>query len=178
MIKLFKFSWMSLPCLFLIGCSQQVNAMGLLGFLEIDVFTELNGIVTRAEEPLSGVQVTLNVRISFNDEKFEVSTLTDESGRFHFDSIRAKSVNSFLPSAKMVEQKIVIIIDQQEYLLWEMVKNNYDYNGELNDFNGDKSQSKIIPLKIICELNDPSITRKAGTHEHVALTGICSWDGE
>ena len=57
--------------------------MGLLGILEIDVFTELNGIVTRAEQPLSGVQITLYVRVNFNDEKFEVSTVTDDSGRFH-----------------------------------------------------------------------------------------------
>ena len=152
--------------------------MGLLGILEIDVFTELNGIVTRAEQPLSGVQITLYVRVNFNDEKFEVSTVTDDSGRFHFDSIRAKSVNAFLPSAKLVEQKIVITNQGKEYLAWDMVKNNYDYDGELNDLNARTSQSKIIPLKILCELNNTNITRKAGTHEHVALSGICRWDGE
>ena len=152
--------------------------MGLFDFLNIDVLTDLEGVVTVAGKPASGVKVVLNVRVVFNDDKVEVISETTSDGRFHFDAIKMKSVNSFLPSAKMVEQKITFLYEGKTYLGWEMVKNNYQYNGELNDLSESVKPADIIPLSLLCDLNNESITRKAGTHEHVALTGICRWQGE
>ena len=164
--------------LFFLFSSAQVNAMGLFDFLKIDVLTDVNGLVTLAGKPVGGVKVILNVRIVFNDEKFERIVETDNEGRFHFDAIKAKSINTFLPSAKMVDQQITFQYQGKEYLGWDMVKNNYNYNGELNDLSESINRSNIIPLMLVCDLNDQSTTRKAGTHEHVALTGLCRWEGE
>ena len=152
--------------------------MGFFDFLKIDVLTEVNGVVTLAGEPVSGAKIVLNVRIVFNDEKFNITTETDTAGRFHFDLIKAKSINTFLPSAKMVNQKITISHQGKDYLAWDMVKNNYDYNGELNDLSEPANKTQIIPLTLICELNNETNTRKAGTHDHIALTGMCRWEGE
>ena len=177
-MKIFRLPRVRFLCLLFLTCSSQGNAVGLFSFLDIDVFTELDGIVTLAGKPLSGVQVTLNVLVTFNNEKFEITTTTDDAGRFHFDSIRAKSVNAFLPSAKMVKQEIKLSVDGKKYLAWNMTKNNYNFNGELNDLSNQENKGHIIASKINCELNNANITRKAGTHEHVALSGICRWLGE
>lgn len=163
---------------FFLLSTTQVNAMGLFGFLKINVLTDLNGVVTVSGEPVSGIKVVLNVRIVFNDEKIEVVTQTDDKGRFHFDAIKANSINALLPSAKMVDQKISFLYEGIEYIGWDMVKNNYDANGELNDLADTLNKSTMIPMQLACELSNEVVTRKAGSHDHVVLTGICRWNGE
>lgn len=174
-IKRLKLPFISLFFLFI---STQVNAMGLFDFLKINVLSDVNGVVTLNGQPVSGVKVVLNVRIVFNNEKIEVVTETDINGKFHFDAINSKSINTILPSAKMIDQRITFHYQGKEYLGWDMVKNNYDYNGELNDLSEPENRNNLIPFNLSCELNDKSTTRRSGTHEHIALTGICRWEGE
>ena len=152
--------------------------MGLFDFYKVNVFTAMSGVVTFDGKPVKGIKAVLNVRVVFNNKNFTVSTETDDSGRFYFDAITTNSINTILPSAKMINQKVFFYYQGEEYLGWDMVKNNYEYNGELNDLSEPNSTSNIIPLILTCDLKDKSTTRKAGTHEHVALTGICRWSGE
>jgi len=154
----------------------QVNAMGLFDFLKINVFTETEGILTQAGKPLSEVEIRLDVRVVFNDEQFHVNTKTNSEGKFKFAEIKANSINTILPSAKMVNQKIVATYQEKEYVLWDMVKNNYEKNGELNDLS--ESNNALIPMVLNCDLDNELKTRRAGTHEHVALSGICRLDNE
>ena len=100
----------------------------------------------------------------------------DQLGRFHFDAIFSNSINSILPSAKMIDQKITLQHQHKQYLAWNMV--NYKYNGELNDPSEPIDESNVIPPILTCDLNSENIIRKVGAHEHVALTGICRWRGE
>ncbi len=164
--------------LFFLLTSTQVNAMGLFDFLKINVLTELNGTVTLDGVPVSGVKVVLTARTVFNDETVEVVSNTDDKGAFHFDEINASSINTLLPSAKMINQKITFFYQDKEYLAWDLVKNNYEKNGELNNLSAMNERSQFIPMVLTCDLNNELTTRKAGTHDHVALTGICRWKNE
>lgn len=152
--------------------------MTLFGLFNINVLTAMDGAITLNGKAVSGVEVILNTRIVFNNRKITSSTKTDHLGRFHFDAIFSNSINSILPSAKMIDQKITLQYQGKQYIAWQMVKNNYKYNGELNDPSDPIDESDVIPLILTCDLNNENITRKAGTHEHVTLTGICRWEGE
>ncbi len=152
--------------------------MTLFSLFIINVLTAMDGTITLDGKPVSGVKVILETRIVFNNKKTVSSTETDHLGRFHFDAIFSNSINNILPSAKMIDQKVTLLYQNKEYLAWKMVKNNYKYNGELNDLSDPIDESNVIPLILTCDFNNENITRKAGTHEHVTLTGICRWRGE
>ncbi|MBV1959394.1 MAG: hypothetical protein KUG53_01545 [Pseudomonadales bacterium] len=152
--------------------------MTLSNLFNINVFTAMDGTIMLDGKAVSGVKVILNTRIVFNNRKISSSTKTDHLGRFHFDAIFSNSINSILPSAKIIDQEIILHYRDKQYLAWKMVKNNYKYNGELNDLSKLIDESDVIPLILTCDLENENITRKAGTHEHVALTGICRWIGE
>lgn len=142
--------------------------------------SELNGVITDEEAPVSGAVVHLVARVVFNNKEFKSTTVTDENGHFHFDAIHSKSVNKFLPSAKMVDITITVQNNSKEYNLLSLTKNNYEENGEFNYFfeNEKYDKSMIVPFELQCDLQNPRQVRLAPNNEFVTVKGICRWNGE
>jgi len=151
------------------------KAMAFFDFMKINVFSDVDGIVTLNGEPVSGATVKQYAEVEFNSNKFNREVVTDSQGRFHFDAIYARTMNTFLSSANMVSQLITIHYEGRSYDAWRKVKGNYDYGGELNnikDIVGERDEmkvfsnklssaqggEKIIPLNFTCELTDDDST--------------------
>jgi|GEM_PF-1828123 len=161
-----------------LGFSLRVNAMSLFDFMKICVFSDVRGVVTLNGEVISGASITREAKVVFNGKEYVDTATTDKNGEFSFPVLNASSVNTVLPSAKLVNQNISISYEGKTYTAWQMVKQNYQYGGELNSYTGSKLPADATPLDIVCELSNDDKVRKAGNHRYTVLTGICRWQGE
>jgi len=165
--------------------------MALFDFMKINVFSDVDGIVTLNGEPVSGATVKQYAEVEFNSNKFNREVVTDSQGRFHFDAIYARTMNTFLPSANSVIQKITIEYSGKQYQAWKSIKNNYDYDGELNDvkaFVGERAEAKVFPNKVSsknsgvtltpidlkCELSKDDSEIKSMGGAKTSVVGLCS----
>lgn len=136
-------------------------SMGMIEFLKICLFSEVNGFITVNGKPVVGAKV---IRTSgLNSKTFTETTITDNEGYYHFDMHIIKSINRILPLEPYIPQKIIIWLDDKDYQGWQMVKRNYDVNGEIG-----------AALNLKCELTkQPDITeQKIGSN----IFGLCRWD--
>ena len=121
-------------------------------------------------EEIAGVISSLT-GFDFTGKEYVTETVTDKNGKFHFNALYTKSVNTFLPSAKMVTQTITFSSQGKEYLGWHFVKGNYDYNGELNDLD---SSSELVPFELSCDFNnDENFVGITDSPSGSGYTGIC-----
>ncbi len=174
--------------LFLLPMGQ---AMAFFDLFKINVFSEVSGVVTMNGEPVQGASVKQWAKVSFNGSVYEHQAVTDAHGRFKFDAIYANTINRLLPSAHKVTQEAKIEHQGETYRAWVAVKNNYDYDGELNDIKqttGERDKMKVIPKRLsdqeqlkqvipfhlTCELTDDESIK---SNDHVAAQGICKWPG-
>ena len=165
--------------------------MAFFGMFKINVFSDVSGVVTKNGKPVEGAVVSQWAKLNFNKNEFVNETKTDSDGRFSFNAIYTNTVNRFLPSANTVTQEIKINYQGKTYRAWVSVKDNYDYDGELNNIKkliGERDQMKVFPTKIqdaaIREKIIPfhlqcELTREESikTNDHAAVQGICEWPG-
>ncbi|MFC1750469.1 DUF6795 domain-containing protein [Pseudomonadota bacterium] len=177
--------------------------MSLFDFLKVCVFTDVEGVVTFEGHPVSGAKVVRTAEVIFNGKKFSDETTTDIEGRFKFGAIYTHSINTFLPSEKMIHQDIFIHHENKKFHGWKSTKHNYNYNGELNrmdkisgelkitdpentyttqvtKINERDPQPKFIPFILSCELtNDEENYRFPGNHSlSGSANGLCLWPNE
>ena len=126
------------------------------------LFSEVNGIVLSAGEPVIGAEVEQYYKWENSDRSSKKTVETDSDGHFSFAAILDNSVfTTLLPSNPVIQQKIYIRHDGNEYEAYLFMKKNYDDNGELHG----------KPLDLVCELNnEPS--REGGFY------GVCTLSNE
>lgn len=148
------------------------GAMGLFESMTVNLFSEMQGVVTFHGEPVAGARIT---RLAIPASKEYVdSTETDASGRFSFERMTTRSFLKLLPGDDSVFQKIVIHYKGEEYVAWETGGASSINKGELNELDMIDTE-KEIDINLICELSAP-VTYKAGAHT-TTVSGICTWEG-
>jgi len=128
MKQFFNLSSLALAGILLSHYPAQVNAMGILDFMRIYIFSEVDGTVLMEGKPVSGAKVTRTA--DYKDKIHTDTVVTDDQGRFHFDDIYTHSLRL---SETVIFQKIIIEYDGKDYLAWELTKRNEQRFGELND---------------------------------------------
>ena len=147
-------------------------AMGVFDSMIVNLFSEMQGVVTLQGKPVSGAVIT---RTSMPANKQYIdSTTTDEAGRFSFDRATTKSFLKLLPGDDSIYQKVVILHEGVEFVAWETGGANASHKGELNEQDVIGTE-KEIDINLICELTDP-VTYKAGAYT-TTISGICTWEG-
>ena len=140
--------------------------MGLSDFLNVCLFSEINGVVTLGGNPVAGAEL---VRTAKNGEKvYTDRTKTDENGRFQFSAMYTHSVYKIAPVEPFITQKIKILTGGNEYLAWELDKRNYDLNGELRHYHSNGEVN--LELNIRCELGTERRRQEFGAR---ILWGVC-----
>lgn len=132
-----------LVSLFLITTTVNGYAMSL--FKNKCLFSEVNGVVLSEGKPVDGAEVDQYYKWENSDKSSRKVVKTDSAGRFSFAAVLDNSLfTSLLPSNPVIQQKIYIRHDGQEYEAYLFMKKNYDNNGELDG----------KPLDLVCELNN------------------------
>lgn len=131
--------------------------MGMFDFLQVCLFSEVNGVVTLEGKPVAGAELVRTAIL--NDKTYKDTATTDSEGRYHFDARFTRSINSILPSEPFIYQKMIIHHQGKEIRAWEVDKRNYDIDGEIKR-----------PLNFTCELTDQDEKKWFGPR---AVLGIC-----
>jgi Domain of unknown function (DUF6795) len=150
---------------------QQVQAMGILDFFTIHVFSDVTGVVTLNGEPVEGAEI-IRTADHAHDKLYKDATVTDENGYFALKDISTFSLRPImLPT--VIDQKIYIKYKGMEYLAWDLLKRTNHIYGELND--KDVPNPKKLELK--CELTDDQQKETRVTLEFgdKIITGLCRW---
>ena len=164
MFKLLRSAFFIASC-FITG---QVQAMGMLDFMRVYIFSEVDGVVLMNGKPVSGAKVIRTA--DYKDKVHSNTVVTDEQGRFHFDDIFTYSMRL---SETAILQRIMIHYEGEEYLAWEMMKRNDNRYGELND--PETPEVPIKHLQLNCELTDDQKVKRIFQFElgpHL-LQGLC-----
>jgi len=88
--------------------------------LKIQVFPEVNGVVTMNSEPVEGALVKLVYNYNHKDNVIE--TKTDESGEFHFNEKYVHTLRLLLPFETSIDQQIIINYNHNTYVAWRTTK--------------------------------------------------------
>ena len=147
--------------------------MSIFDSMKVNLFSEMNGVVTLEGEPVAGALITRSANPD-NDREYTDSAKTDNEGQFHFDRMETRMFAKLLPSQKSVSQKVIIEHEGRQYLAWEAITSDTD-KGELNEMDV-IGTDKELGINVKCELTAAE-TKKAGAYITV-ITGICSWDGQ
>ena len=84
-----------------------------------------------AGKPVAGATVKRWYRGGFGDKEGSDTTTTDAAGNFSFAAVNASSLMaSLIPHEAVISQKIFVVINASETLIYATVKRNYDNNGE------------------------------------------------
>lgn len=138
--------------------------MGLFDFMKICLFSEVKGVVTLEGKPVAGAEIVRTAEI--NDKVHTDKTVTDESGKFHFEAMYTHSMNKIIFIIEpVIPQTMTIIHNDEEYLGWRTSKRDYHENAELDD--GKK-------IRLTCEIADePSIKDQRVKRP---VRGICKFE--
>lgn len=121
------------------------------------LFSEVQGTVLSAGQPVAGARVTRETKWRWNDKLFNEDATTGTDGAFRFPELARGSLTaSFLPHEPYITQTILIHHGGRVYEAWLNSKRNYERNGEL------KGRS----IRLMCRLE--SEPRESGT-----VFGIC-----
>jgi len=148
------------------------GAMGLFDAMTVNLFSEMQGVVTLHGKPIVGATVTRTAMPA--GKEYIDSTTTDSSGRFSFERATTKSFFKLLPGDDSVFQKVLISYDGAEYVAWETGGASATNKGELNELDVIGTE-KEIDINLVCELNAP-VSYKAGAYT-TTISGICTWEG-
>ena len=119
------------------------KCMGIGNGFRLVLFSEVNGQVVNKGKPVIGAEVERSYRWSWNKRKGTDRTRTDKDGNFHFNKVVTSSITAqWLPHQPVITQKIEIRVGNTTYEAWEMMKMNYDHNGELDG----------QPLNFLCDI--------------------------
>jgi hypothetical protein len=150
--------------LFLVLCFCSVigAAMSILDAGKVCTFSNISGVITIGGEPAENALVKREVSYGsgYRDE-----TYTDEGGRFDLPAIFTKTMAKYLPQEFVAGQKISVVLDGEEYEIWEGVKRYPEENVE----------ARGMPIVVECELKrDKELYMVDGQ----AFYTNCTWDVE
>ncbi len=95
------------------------------------LFSPVSGKVVLAGKPVAGATVKRWYRGGYSDKEGTETTTTDASGSFSFGQVTFSSIMAgFMPHEAVITQKIFVVINGSETLIYATVKRNYDVNGE------------------------------------------------
>jgi len=95
------------------------------------LFSPVSGKIVLADKPVAGATVTRWYRGGFSDKEGTDITTTDADGNFSFAPATFSSIMaSILPHEAVIAQKMFVVINGTETLIYATVKRNYDINGE------------------------------------------------
>lgn len=134
---------------------------GMFDFMKIYLFSEIGGVVTMDGKPVADAKVE---RITKADKDYLDKTVTDASGRFHFKAITEHSIKKLF-GEPAISQELYFLYKGKKYLGWEHLKNDYDKNGETDDYR------PLIDLK--CELDKKPVENDQPISG--PITGVCVW---
>lgn len=141
--------------------SMQGVAMSLLFGTDVVLFSPLEGQITYEGKPVENAQIIRLVRWKDKAGKTEVFN-ADESGYFKIplmrDKVRIPPLVEFV-----VHQRLTVVVDEKEYVIWAMGKGSTDLFGEL----GGK------PEGLTCELTD---SRERIEVDDGLLVTSCKWE--
>jgi len=171
MKHLFYIPSLALASILLTHYPTQVHAMGILDFMRIYIFSEVDGTVLMDGKPVSGAEVTQTA--DYKNKIHTYTTITDDQGRFHFDDMYEYSMRL---SETAILQKITIEFDGKEYLAWKLMKKNEHQYGELND--ASIPDSDIQKINLTCELTGNQDNKQTVGSEmrRRTITGLCRWN--
>lgn len=164
-------------CLLILAISLlplRISAMSLFDAMNVNLFSEMKGIVTLEGKPVAGALIT-RTAIPNNGKEYTDHTKTDDEGRFHFNKMETRMFLKLLPSEPSVNQTVVIEYSDNSYIAWETGAAGDTNKGELNEMDV-IGTDKEIDIDLTCELTAES-TYKAGAYTTV-ISGICSWYGQ
>ena len=167
MFKLLRSAFFITSC-FITG---QVQAMGMLDFMRVYIFSEVDGVVLMNGKPVSGAKVIRTA--DYKDKVHSNTVVTDEQGRFHFDDIYTYSMRL---SETVIYQEINIQYDNNEYQAWRLIKRHDNRYGELTD--PEKPDAPIKKLNLTCELTGDQKKEQRIEFElgDRIIRGLCRWD--
>jgi len=142
--------------------------MGMLDFMRVYIFSEVDGVVLMNGKPVSGANVIRTA--DYKDKVHSNTVVTDEQGRFHFDDIYTYSMRL---SETAILQRIMIHYEGEEYLAWKLLKKHDSRYGELND--PDTPAESTQKLNLTCELtNDQDNEQFIGSElRRRIIYGLC-----
>jgi len=148
----------------------RVNGGSMFGFLDVCLFSEVNGVVTLKSSPVSGAKVIQVAK--FDDKEYTNETMTDANGAFYFKPMYTRSVRQFFPVSTSISQNIIIQYDDKTYEAWRTLKADFELNSELNE----STTGNVIAINLQCDLENKNLTRR-GAYGN-AVMGICTWEGQ
>lgn len=144
---------------------------GIFDSMKINLFSDMQGIVTMNGDPVSGAVVKRSATPASN-KKFTDSFVTKVDGRFQFDRMVTNSFLKILPGDPSVYQKVTIEYNGRSYLAWEILAASDRYKGELNDRDVIGTE-KQVDINLLCELTAKSTQKEAAGSS--VVSGICTW---
>ena len=88
--------------------------------LKIQVYPEVNGVVTMNGEPVEGALVKFVY--NYNDKDKVIETTTDKSGKFHFSEKYERTLRMVFGLETAIHQNITIIYNYATYVAWRTIK--------------------------------------------------------
>lgn len=149
--------------------------MGLIGF-KVCIASEMKAKVTSAGKPVAGASVIR--KVTFDGKDYVTEVKTDSEGNFVLPTLYERTLWKNTPFEVQIEQAVTIHDNNVSHLGVEVVKRNFDENGEVNNMDQvKKGLSPFKPYNFLCELTDE--VHERGIHEtHVVLSGKCVFPDE
>lgn len=95
------------------------------------LFSPVSGKIVLADKPVAGATVKRWYRGGYSDKEGTDIATTDAAGNFSFAPATFSSIMaSILPHEAAIAQKMFVVINGTETLIYATVKRNYDINGE------------------------------------------------
>jgi len=136
----------------------------MFDFLKIQVFPEVNGVVTMNDQPVEGASVKL--LYDYNDKKNIMKTVTKKDGGFHFPEKNILTLLKLLPFEIHVHQQIFINYNHVEYTAWSASKHKHGIDTEIS--------KKLNHLN--CELTNEEINQFFDSNHRKYITyGLARW---
>ena len=129
---------------------------------KVCLFSAMSGTITLDGKPVANARL---VRTGDRDGAIVDETHTDKNGYFEFPAMFERTITKFLPQEFVAAQKVVVIHDTKNYIIWSSIKRNSAENVE----------AKGKPLVVTCELNSEE---RSIIVDRVPIHSLCVWDVE
>lgn len=95
------------------------------------LFSPVSGKIVLADKPVAGATVKRCYRGGYSDKEGTDIATTDAAGNFSFAPATFSSIMAgILPHEAVITQKMFVVINGIETLIYATVKRNYEINGE------------------------------------------------
>ena len=128
---------------------------------EVILFSPIEGVITYEGRPAVGAKIVRWIKWK-DEEGTKDSVLLGADGRFHF-SVKEAVIKLSPVSKFVVNQRLTVFFEDEEYVIWAMGNGKTTLYGELGG----------EPMGLKCELTDKRVRVEA---EDGLLMTSCVWD--